>query len=64
MFMESISVAIWNKNKAAVVIASMIWGINSAFFIQGDSQSLGSPGRPSNLIASGISRVNEQLHTY
>jgi len=62
--MESTSVAIWNKNTVVVAIASMIWGINSAFFIQGDSQSLGSPGRPSNLVASGISRVNERLHTY
>jgi len=64
MFMESISVAIWNKNKVVVAIASTIWGINSAFFFQGNSQTLGSPGHPSNLVVSGILRVNEQLHTY
>ncbi len=61
MFMESTSVAIWDKNTVAVVIASMTWAINSAFLIQGMSQTLGSPGYPSNFIVSGVSRVNKQL---
>jgi hypothetical protein len=31
-------IAIWNRNKVVVVIATTIWTINGAFFIQGISQ--------------------------
>jgi hypothetical protein len=39
--------AIWEKNAVAVEIASGVWGINSAFLIQG--KFLSSPS-PDNLV--------------
>lgn len=30
------SIAIWNKNKVAVVAAACLWGANAVFFIQGN----------------------------
>lgn len=33
--MEAVSVAIWNRNLVAVVLATIVWTVNSAFLIQG-----------------------------
>ena len=46
--MEAVSVAIWEKDLVVVGIATGIWGINSAFLIQGKYFPISR--RPGNLI--------------
>ena len=48
--MEATSVAIWKRNMVAVVIASVIWAVNGAFFFQGKSSIVRQPRHPSNLV--------------
>lgn len=60
---DSFSVAIWNKNKIAIAIATSLWVTNVAVIIQGKSSAPSS--RPLSIpsrrdIPSGIARVNKQ----
>jgi len=60
---DSFSVAIWNKNKIAIAIATSLWVTNVAVIIQGKSSAPSS--RPLSIpsrrdIVSGIARVNKQ----
>jgi len=57
------SVAIWDKNKIVVAIATSLWVTNLAVFTQGKSSA--PPSRPLSIpsrcdIASGIARVSKQ----
>ena len=58
VFMEVVSVAIWEKDLVAVGIATGIWGINSAFLIQGKSLSHLQATWKSDCV-SGVCRVNK-----
>jgi len=33
------SIAVWNKNKVIVGLATIVWGINGSFMVQGESLS-------------------------
>ena len=54
--MEVTSVAIWNRNMVAVVIATIVWTVNSAFLIQGKIPSPDCYRRPSHLADHQVSR--------
>jgi hypothetical protein len=42
MLIETCSIAIWNPNKVAMVMAIGVWGINAVFLIEGRSLPLPS----------------------
>jgi hypothetical protein len=49
-------IAIWNRNKVVIVVATTMWAINGAFFIQGKSPISRQLGTPTHtlLILLGI----------
>jgi hypothetical protein len=58
----AISVAIWNRNVVVVVIATITWAINGAFFIQGKSPIFRQSETPFlSGWASGISQVSNNF---
>jgi len=64
MLIELASIAIWNKNRAVIVLGTCVWGIYLAFFIQGESSLL--PDRRTEAAywcysVSGISQVKNQF---
>ena len=61
VLIELNSIAIWNKNKAIIVLATCVWGIYLAFFIQGKSYLLFGRRTESAYSVSGVSQVRNQF---
>ena len=64
---DSLSIAIWNKNKAIVALVTGLWIVNVAFLIQGKSlttflQMYWSPNKRDFML--GAARVSDRPQTF